>query len=127
MKTGDILEKLMEFIYDEYNRSDAFKSYGEYASVILSRFTDKSGIRLGNAGAQQEYMRQLLRLGWVEIVTLNRSGRIDTRLFGHSSIKPTPEGIKHVEERRQPGQAVLKIASSVAEIIGRGLKGFLGK
>ena len=127
MKTGDILEKLMAFIYDEYNASDVFKSHGEHASVILTRFVRESGIRLGDAGAQLEYMRLLLRRGWIEIVTLDRSTRIGARLFTYSRIKPTPEGIRHVEERRQPGQAILKIASTVAEIIGRGAKGFLGR
>lgn len=127
MKAGDILEKLMAFIYDEYNASDVFKSYGEHASVILTKFTRESGIGLGDARAQLEYMRLLLRRGWIEIVTLNGSNRIGARLFTYSRIKPSLEGIKHVEERRQPGQAVVKIASSVAEIIGRGVKGFLGK
>lgn len=127
MKTGDILEKLMAFIYDEYNASDVFKSGGQYASVVLTGFTCESGIELGDAGAQLEYMRLLLRRGWIEIVTLDGSNRIGARLFTYSKIKPSLEGIKHIEERRQPGQAVVKIASTVAEIIGRGAKGFLGK
>jgi len=127
MKTGDILEKLMEFIYNQYSRSDTFKSHGEYASIMLTRFTRESGIRLGNAGAQLEFARQLLKKGWIEIVALDGSTRIGARLFTYSRIKPTPEGIEHVEQRRQPGQAVLKIASTAAEIIGRGVKGFLGK
>jgi hypothetical protein len=68
MKTGDILENILAFIYDKYNASDVFKSHGEHASVILTRFTRESGIRLGDMGAQLEYMRLLLRLGWIEIV-----------------------------------------------------------
>lgn len=127
MKTGDILEKLMEFIYDEYNANDVFKSYGEHASVILTGFSRRSGIGLGDAGAQLEHMRLLLRRGWIEIVALDGSSVIGARLLTYSKIKPSPEGIKHVEERRQPGQAVVKIASTAAEIIGRGIKGFLGK
>lgn len=69
MKTGDILQSLMAFIYDKYNASDVFESHGEHASVILTRFTRESGIRLGDTGTQLEYMRLLLRLGWIDIVT----------------------------------------------------------
>lgn len=127
MKTGDILEKLMAFIYDEYNRSDTFRSYGESASVILSRFTSKYGIRLGDARAQLEYMRLLKKRDWIEVVSLDGSSKIGARLVSFARIKPTPEGIEHVEQRRQPGQALLKAATTGAEIIGRGLKGFLGK
>lgn len=126
-KTGDILEKLMGFIYDEYNRSDTFKSYGEPASVIVTEFIRESGIELGDAGAQREYMRLLKKKGWIEVVSLDGSSKPGARLFSISRIKPTLEGINQVEQRRQPGQALLKATSTVAEIIGRGLKGFLGK
>jgi hypothetical protein len=127
VKTGDILEKLMAFIYDEYNRSDRFRAYGEGASVILRRFTSKYGIRLGDIRAQLEYMRLLKKKGWIEVVSLDGSSKIGARLVSFARIKPTFEGISHVEQRRQPGQALLKASSTAAEIIGRGLKGFLWK
>ncbi len=126
-KTGEVLEKLMTFIYDQYNGSDTFKSHGEAAGVILIRFTRESGIRLGDAGAQQEYMRLLKKRGWIEVVSVDGSSKPGARLFSFSRVKPTLEGINHVEERRQPGQALLKATSTAAELIGRGLKGFLGK
>jgi len=70
-KTGEVLEKLMTFIYDQYNSSDTFKSHGEHASVILIRFTRESGIRLGNARAQLEYMRLLKKRGWIEVASVD--------------------------------------------------------
>jgi len=126
-KTGEVLEKLMTFIYDQYNSSDTFKSHGEHASVILIRFTRESGIRLGNARAQLEYMRLLKKRGWIEVASVDSISKPGPRLFSFSRIKPTLEGINHVEERRQPGQALFKATSTEVELIGRGLKGFLGK
>ena len=34
MKTSKVLEKLIEFIYNEYCESDAFKEFGEMAGSI---------------------------------------------------------------------------------------------
>lgn len=91
----------MEFIYDEYDKSSTFKQYGEYASVIASRFVEKSGIDLGDAGAQLEAISLLVERGWLKIV---RTGRRtdESRITIISKIKPTNEGIKQVERRRQP-------------------------
>jgi len=126
-KTTAVLEKLMTFIYDQYNGSDTFKSHGEPAGVIVTEFIRVSGIELGDAGAQREYMRLLKKKGWIEVVSLDGSSKPGARLFSFSRIKPTLEGINHVEERRQPGQTLLKVTSTAAEITGRVLKGFLGK
>ncbi|AQY72714.1 hypothetical protein B1772_01180 [Dehalococcoides mccartyi] len=125
--TGDILEKLISFIYDEYNRRDVFKSHGEAASVVVSQFSRNYGIRLGDAGAQLEYIRLLRKNGWIEVVALDGSSTPRARLFSFSRIKPTPEGIQHVEERRKPGRVIKKATSDAAEITGRFLKGFLGR
>jgi hypothetical protein len=128
VKTGQVLEKLMAFIYDEYNQSDAFKSYGEFASAILSRFCSQSGIELGtDEGARIEYMRLLQRKGWIEVVSPRGKSQPGARLDIISMIKPTPEGIAHVEQGRDPGGAILGGAKVVAEIIGRFVKGLLGR
>jgi len=128
MKTSEVLEKLMKFIYSEYKSSDAFQSYGEYASIIVGRFADKSRIRLGDARAQLEYIRLLKRQGWIEYVSVDGSTLGNARLSLYNTrVKPSLEGIEHVEQGLQPGKAMLKAASAAAEIAGKGLKGFLGK
>ncbi len=96
-KTGEIIEKLMTFIYDRYNGSDTFKSYGEPASVIVAEFIRESGIELGDAGALQEYMRLLKKKGWIEVVSLDGRSKPAARLFSFSRIKPTLEGISHMK------------------------------
>ena len=126
-KTGEILERLMKFIYDKYNSSDTFKSHGEHAGVIVTEFIYESGLDLGDAGAQKEYIRLLKKRGWIEVVSIDGRSKVGARLYSFSRIKPTFQGVIHVEERRQPGQAFLKATSTAAEIIGRGLKGFLGQ
>jgi hypothetical protein len=119
MKISEKYEKLMEFIYDEYQKSDVARKYGKYASVLVAEFERSTGIDLGDAGSQLEPFRLLYDKGWI---TLSPKS-----LVSYARIKPTVEGIEHVEQRRNPAKKVMKVSGDVAEIIGRGLKGFLGK
>lgn len=125
--TGDILEKLIGFIYDDYNRRGVFRSHGEAASVVVTQFCHKYRIQLGDARAQLEYIRLLKKKGWIEVVALDGSSAPRARLSSFSKIKPTPEGIHHVEERRKPSQGIKRVTSDAAEITGRFLKGFMGR
>jgi hypothetical protein len=125
--TSNILEKLMAYIYDEYNRNDTFKKHGQHSRVLCLGFERASGISLGYAGAQQEYIRLLLKNGWIEMVSIHGDSDPKAKLLSFSRVKPTIAGIKHVEETRQPGRSYMKIATNSAEIIGRFLKGFTGK
>lgn len=127
MKLSERYEKLMDFIYREYERSDSFKGHGEYASILVTRFQRYSGISFGDAQAQLSAIYHLLRQGWIEIVSVNGSVIRSNKLYSHSRVQPTREGILHVEERRSLGKVVMKAALTTAEIIGRGLKGFLGR
>jgi len=126
-KTSGVLEKLIAFICDEYNRCDVFKSHGRAASVVVTEFIYKYGIQLGNAGAQLEYIRLLRNKGWIEVVDAYGDSDPGAILFTFSNIKPTPEGIQHVEERRKPSQVIKKTTFAAAEFIGRFLKGFSGR
>ncbi|MCX6011576.1 MAG: hypothetical protein NT134_04910 [Chloroflexi bacterium] len=124
MNIGEKLEKLMEFIYDEYESDSSFQEFGEVGSTLI----EESGIDFGDEGGSQvDAIRLLLEKGWVELVALNGTRIATTRITILSRIKPTPKGIEHVEDRRRPGRAISKAALTVAEIIGRGLKGFFGK
>jgi hypothetical protein len=127
MKLSERYEKLMDFIYKEYERSNSFHGHGVYASVIVRQFQRYSGISFGDAGAQLSAINHIFMQGWIEIVTVNGSVLKGEELDGYSRIQPTREGMLHVEERRSLGKVVMKAASTTAEIIGRGLKGFLGR
>jgi hypothetical protein len=130
MKTGDILGKLMAFIYDEYNENRVFKAHGEYASIILKRFIRSYQIEykdIGDIRAQMEYIRLLRKTGYIEVVSIDGSSNPKSTLYTYSRIKPTPEGVQHVENKRNPGKAIMKAAPDIAEIAGRSVKGFLGR
>jgi len=121
---SEIDEKLMEFIYDEYSKSSTFKTYGEFASVLVGRFKDRLRIELGDGGAQLEAMQRLIEKGWIEAVSVggNRIGR--THLTTISRIKPTAVGIRFIEEKRQPWikRQWPKMVSALAEGIIKGVK-----
>ncbi len=127
MKLSERYEKLMDFIYREYERNSSFEGHGEFASILVQRFQRRSGINLGAAQAELSAMYHLLRQGWIEIVSVDGTRIRSNKLYGHSRIKPTHEGILHVEERRSLGKITMKASSTTAEIIGRALKGFLGR
>jgi len=124
MDISEIDEKLMKFIYDEYNKSSTFKTYGEFASVLVGRFRDRLRIELGDAAAQLEAMQRLIERGWIETVSLGgkRIGR--THLNVVSRIKPTVTGIRFIEEKQQPWikRQWPKMVSALAESIIQGVK-----
>ena len=125
MKTSMVLEKLIEFIYKEYYGSDAFKEFGEMAGSILTRFIEETGIDLGDAFAQREYLRLLIKKNWIHIMPAGNS-RINSHLVIWRSIKPTLEAIEYIERKRKKGRGIFKFPKTVAEIIERGIKGLLG-
>ena len=123
MKISEKHEKLMEFIYDEYNNSSTFQGHGEFPIVLVERFQRASGIRFGDGYAQLAAIDYFLKQGWIEIVSIN--GRsLGGALHLYSRIKPTHKGNLHVEEGRKlwlqkHGRAIYE--STIAGII-KGLK-----
>jgi hypothetical protein len=129
-KIGDILEKLMDFIYDEYSRSETFRSRGERAKTILDDFESRYLDILGDPGymgVPLEYMRLLMKRALIEVVSIDGSNITGARLTRNSRIKPTYELIEYVEGKRRPGKSFVKVAGAVAEILGRGVKGYTGR
>ena len=104
VNTSAILERLVSFIYDERTQSKVLKMCGVGASVVLTRFTRETGIELGDTRARMEYVQLLKGKGWITVDSIGR-------------IKLTLEGMRHVEERRNPSQ---RIMPTLAELLGRG-------
>ncbi len=127
MKPDVLRQKLIEYIYDEYNRKDTIKAHGESSNIVLSGFERITGIDLGYAGAKQEVLKQLRKKGWIEVVAFDGNSIPKGRLFSWSRIKPTIEGMEYVEGKRDMGKKITEGAKIGAEIIGRGIKGILGK
>jgi len=123
MEISKIDERLIQFIYDEYQRHSVFQHYGQYPTVITKQFERRFGIDLGDAGAQLEAINRLLKQGWIE----TKPSRTNNIQLTDRVRRLTPLGIEYVEHSRKPGQALLGVAPTIAEMIGRFFKGFLGK
>ena len=123
MNISDKLDKLIEFIYDEYEESSVFKTHGGYAGVIVYGFTDRTGISFGDAGAQVEAIRLLTKSGWLEIVPFSRHSS-SSRIISSTRIKLTIEGIRYVEGRRESWvkRHGAKLIAPFIEGITRGLR-----
>ena len=119
MRISDKYEKLLEYIYDDYENNETSRSYGVYASLIVTQFERNKRIDLGGPKSHLEAIRYLYQNGWIRKNTKN--------IYTSTKIKPSPEGIRHVEDRRSHAKTFIKTAGNVAEIIGRGLKGFFGR
>ena len=70
-------------------------------------------------------MRYLLEQQWIQKVAVDGTILSGT-LYSSSRIKPTAQGLYHVEQRRDHKQALLKALPHAAEIAGRLLKGYTG-
>ena len=119
MKISQINEKLMEFIYDDYQKSDATRRAGKYASVIVAEFERQTGIDMGDAGSQLEPFRFLYNKGWITL-----SPKL---LVSYARVKPTIEGIEYIEAKRNPTRHIKEFLGDGVEMLGRGLKGFMGR
>jgi hypothetical protein len=101
MKLSEQYEKLMEFIYRKYEIDKVFRGYGKNAGILVEGFESSSGIRFGAYPEKLAGMEYLLKQGWIEIVGIDGKS-LGGPLNLSSIVKPTPQGILHVEERRKP-------------------------
>lgn len=115
MKIGELLGKLMAFIYDEYSCSSKFRKHGESIHALAFRFRSATGNNLGSAREQLEYFRLLKNQGWIDVV--DDVGR----------IRPTIKGIEHIEHKRNLLKRISNSAPEIAEAVGRFFKGFTGR
>jgi hypothetical protein len=114
MDISELLNKLIEFIYDEYNNNDSTiynKQYGMYADKILSI----DGF-LGNA--ELDNLRLLKEKGWIHIVKTHRNKNSKTTVEINDLIKITDKGIQRVENIRQPW-----IKKNWGELVARVIEG----
>jgi hypothetical protein len=114
-------EKLMEYIYDEYKRSEAFRVHGERASAIVVSFYKKTGIRFETGFAQEEAIVYLHKQGWIENVHKTNHA------IYHSDIIPTHNGIKHVESSRENVNIIMKCVYALRKTINKFIRGLSGR
>lgn len=127
METLEKYESLLEFICDEYDTHQTFHGHGEYARVAVQRFERLSGIRLGDTNTKMAAVSYLQQQGWIDIVSIDGTKLTGISAYASGRIIPTREGFLHVKERRKLGRAIMKVASPLAELLGRVLKGLSGR
>jgi len=113
-------EQFMKFICDKYDRDDTFQQYGEYPWSLIT----ESRLNFGDGGAQLAAMELLRKRGWIEIVKTSRNtGRGSIRIT--TKIRPTMEGILHVQESRQHAlkRHWPKVIAATTEGVIKGLRG----
>jgi len=100
MRMSQKLEQLLAFVCDEYESTSTVNKRGVLANILATKFTDRTGTRLGSVEARLDAFRLLSEQDWIEIFPRMKSaGATVVRLS--SRIRPTFKGIEHVEDRRQ--------------------------
>ena len=114
------LQELMKFISDKYEEDDTFRAYGEYSWPLI----EESDIYFGDAAAQLEAIRVLVKEGLMEVV--RPSGSTQVRVT--TRVRPSLKGLNQVREARKSPfkQHWLKIVSAVTEGVTEGvIKGLM--
>jgi hypothetical protein len=126
MKRTDLYDKLLQFMYDEYDRKQGFHGYGERVRVLIARFERLSAKnRIGNANAKSGAIRYLHENGWIDIRDTNGNKLSGLAAFSYGRMQPTPKGREYLEQRRTRG--VMKVAGNIVELCGRLAKGLHGR
>jgi hypothetical protein len=122
MNVSEKDEKLMEFLYDEYQEDSVFQKHGKYVGVLIRKFEGKSGIEFGISGVAA--MQRLIERGWIETVSVTGKRVGKTHLNTSSRIIPTIAGFQFVEDKREPWikHQWPKIVTAVTEGITRVIK-----
>jgi hypothetical protein len=119
--------KLLKFMYDEFNRGRNASGMGEYIQVLIQRFERSSrGDRIGNAYNQIGAVRHLIDNGLIDAVD-SRGNRI-TRArdaYLHGRMQPTIKGEDYIQQKRMGAANV--VASVLGTFVGKVAKSILGK
>jgi len=127
MSTLKKYDKLLKFMYDEFNRGKNASGRGELIQVLISHFESRSeDNRLGNAYAKEGAVRHFVKNGLIAAVDVqgNRITRVRDA-FLHGRMQPTIEGQKYLQEKRIG--AANAIASISGTFFGKFIKSILGK
>jgi len=110
------LQRFMEFVCEKYEKDDAFRAYGEYSWPLI----EESGIYFGDAKAQLEAIKALVREGLME--TARPGSSMQVRVY--TRVRPSLKGLQYVREARKSPlrRNWLKLVSAVTEGVIRGLK-----
>ena len=119
MSTLKKYDKLLKFMYDEFNRGKNASGSGEYIQVLIQDFEGRSqDNRIGNAYDKIGAVRYLVENGLID--ALDNQGNRITRTkdaFSYGRMQPTIKGQKYLQQKR------MGVANAVASVLGT----FFGK
>ena len=123
MNTLKKYDKLLKFMYDEFNKGNNASGHGERIQVLMNSFERISdGNRIGDAKKKIGTVSHFLRNGWIVAVdTLGNEITNPRRAFTIGRMQPTQRGREYLEEKKI--STVTRVASAIAEVIGRFFKG----
>lgn len=127
MKNSELMNKVISFIYDEYQKDDSFKSDGESAGQIMMRYYFNGNNDFFDVGAQVGFLNLLIDKGWIKVIKPSKLKKPNNGLSRSDYITLTPDGIEYVENIRNPNRKIMGIIANTAELIGRFVKGRLGE
>lgn len=120
MNTLRNYDKLLKFMYDEFNRGNNASGHGERIQVLIDRFERSSpDNRIGvDAHDKIGAVSYFLRHGLIEAVD-TRGNRIDKRMTAYNigRMQPTEKGQNYLQQKR------VVVANAVASVSGT----FFGK
>jgi len=119
MKTTTKYDRLLKYMYEEYDKGHHAHGYGEYLRVLVSHFERISQTnRIGDAHAQMAAVNYLRKNGWLDAVDILGNNIIDhLRAYNTGRMQPTPKGREYLQQKR------MYTANAVASVFGT----FFGK
>jgi hypothetical protein len=97
MNLSDKYEKLMEYIYDQYNKSESFRIHGEHAGILVDMICACTDIKLSDVKSREEALIYLHKQGWID---KEQEENVNRCLY-NNFIKLTDRGIEFAKSKRK--------------------------
>jgi hypothetical protein len=119
MKTTTNFDKLLKYMYDEYEQGHNAHGRGEFVQVLVAHYERSSGNRIGDAHVQAAAVRYLQKNGWIDVVDiLGNKITNSLRAYTTGRMQPSQKGLEYLRQKR------LYTAEAAAKILGNFFGGF---
>lgn len=127
METTAKYDRLLKFMYDEYDRGHNDHGHGQRVRILVDHFERTSEKnRIGNANDKRAAVDYLHNNDWINIVDTIGAKIIDsTEAYTIGRMKPTPKGLEHLKQNRKDTFNV-DTANAVASVSGTFFGNFFG-
>ncbi len=127
MSTLKNYDKLLKFMYDDFNRGNNASGHGEHIQTLIDRFERSSqGDRIGDALDKVGATRYFLKNGFIDALD-TRGDKITSYIAAYSKgrMQPTEEGQNYLQQKRR--SAANTAVSVSGTFLGKLIKSVLGK